>query len=121
MPSRKYSHKPMVPLSVAHFDSAQQAWLWACAHLRARAEGARAVPSSTGLPRPCEPDDVLLVFRRARRLGILAERQAQVMLRYGARLMPPDPALKDERCAADLWDGGLAVLGTVLRQKNILL
>src|ERR1700723_4710598 len=93
--------RPAVP--VRPFRSAEEAWLWTMAALRARRDGARYTANRGLLSRPCEPDDVvrcLDALYRRRRIDLM---HARILRVWGERQMPPNPAYATERYDFRLW------------------
>lgn len=102
------------------FTSSEEAWFWAMQCQIARAEGARQLAGMSLHPRPCDPDDILIVLGRLVRQGRLGEAHARTLNGYGQRLRPPDPRVRDEAEAARLWDEALDAMTTPLATKGIL-
>src|SRR5258707_6639551 len=85
------------------FRSAEEAWLWTMAALRARRDGARYTANRGLVSRPCDPDDVvrcLDALYRRRRIDLV---HARVLRAWGERQMAPNPHYATERCDAQLW------------------
>ena len=106
--------------SAQPFRSAEEAWLWTMAALRARREGARYTANRGLVSRPCEPDDVLRcldALYRGRRIDLL---HARILRKWGERQAVPDPAYATERCDFRLWREALERLEWPLRVKGIV-
>jgi hypothetical protein len=102
------------------FRSAEDAWLWTMAALRARREGARYTANQGLVNRPCEPDDVvrcLDALYRRRRIDLV---HARILRAWGERQMAPDPAFATERVEFQLWREALQRLEWPLRVKGIV-
>jgi hypothetical protein len=102
------------------FRSAEEAWLWTMAALRARRDGT-GYNSHRGLvARPCEPDDVIrcldALYRR-RRVDLV---HARILRIWGERQTAPNPAFASERRDAALWREALERLEWPLRAKGIV-
>jgi hypothetical protein len=102
------------------FHSAEEAWLWTMAALRARRDGARYTANRGLFGRPCEPDDVIrcldALYRR-RRIDLL---HARILRVWGERQMAPDPGHASEQCDHRLWREALDSLEWSLRAKGIV-
>jgi hypothetical protein len=102
------------------FHSAEEAWLWTMAALRARRDGARYTANRGLFGRPCEPDDVIrcldALYRR-HRIDLL---HARILRVWGERQMSPDPGHANERCDYRLWREALDSLESSLRAKGIV-
>ncbi len=99
------------------FASADDAWFWAVAALRARHEGAGH--SGMKLPRPCDPDDVLLCVDRLYRDRRINLAHARVLRTWGERQMTPGGSSR-EASDTRLWQQAMDRLRPVLRQKGIV-
>ncbi len=102
------------------FHSAEEAWLWTMAALRARRDGARYTANRGLYSRPCEPDDVvrcLDALYRRRRIDLV---HARILRVWGERQMPPNPAYATELCDFQLWREALDRLDWPLRVKGIV-
>ena len=105
---------------VRPFRSAEEAWLWTMAALRARRDGARYTAKRGLLSRPCEPDDVIRcldTLYRSRGIDLV---HARILRVWGERQMPPNPAYATERCDFRLWREALDRLDWPLRAKGII-
>ena len=102
------------------FQSAEEAWLWTMAALRARRDGARYTANRGLFGRPCEPDDVIrcldALYRR-RRIDLL---HARILRVWGERQMAPDPGHASEQYDHRLWREALDSLEWSLRAKGIV-
>jgi hypothetical protein len=105
---------------VRPFGSAEEAWIWTMAALRARRDGARYTANRGLTGRPCEPDDVVRcldgLYRR-RRIDLV---HARILRVWGERQMPPNPAYAIEQCDFRLWREALDRLEWPLRVKGIV-
>ena len=102
------------------FGSAEEAWLWTMAALRARRDGARYSANRGLIGRPCEPDDVvrcLDALYRRRRIDLV---HARVLRIWGERQAAPNPIYATERCDYRLWREALERLEFPLRVKGIV-
>ena len=102
------------------FRSAEEAWFWTMAALKARRDGARYTAATGKIARPCEPDDVvraLDVLYRARRIDLV---HARILRVWGDRQMAPNPAYATEACDFRLWRAALERLEWPLRVKGIV-
>ena len=107
-------------LAVRPFRSAEEAWLWTMAALRARRDGARYTANRGLVSRPCEPDDVvrcLDALYRRRRIDLV---HARILRIWGERQMAPNPSYATERCDFRLWREALERLEWPLRTKGIV-
>jgi len=114
-PTRRPTQLPATP-----FRSAEEAWFWTMAALRARRDGARSARNPNAIPRPCEPDDVVKCLDglyRQRRVDLV---HARILRIWGERGSAPNPAWASERCDARLWREALARLEWPLRVKGIV-
>jgi hypothetical protein len=101
------------------FRSAEEAWFWTMAALRARHDGAQRSTGSR-LPRPCEPDDVIRCLDLLYRRRSIALEHARVLRLWGERGQAPDPTYPAERGEAELWCLALGRLEWLLRVKGIV-
>jgi hypothetical protein len=107
-------------LKVQPFRTAEEAWFWTMAALRARREGARYTANRGLVSRPCEPDDVvrcLDALYQRRRIDLV---HARILRVWGERRLAPNPAYATERCDFRLWREALARLEWALRVKGIV-
>lgn len=114
-PIRRSTPPPATP-----FRSAEEAWFWTTAALRARHDGARTARNPNAVPRPCEPDDVLKCLDglyRQRRIDLV---HARIMRIWGERGTAPNPAWASERSDARLWREAMGRLEWPLRVKGIV-
>ena len=102
------------------FRSAEEAWIWTMAALRARRDGARYTVNRGLISRPCEPDDVIrcldALYRR-RRIDLV---HARILRIWGERQLAPNPMYATERCDYRLWREALERLEMPLRVKGIV-
>src|ERR1700676_3480935 len=85
------------------FGSAEDAWLWTMAALRARRDGATYTANRGQTSRPCEADDVIRCLHalyRNRRIGL---GHARILRIWGERQAPPNPAFATERHDFHMW------------------
>lgn len=119
--ARSRTRPLLTPQSRTHpFRSAEEAWFWTMAALRARRDGARYTANLGAIARPCEPDDVvraLDALYRRRRIDLV---HARILRVWGERQMPPNPAYATERCDFRLWREALDRLEWPLRVKGIV-
>jgi hypothetical protein len=102
------------------FRTAEEAWIWTMAALRARREGVRNTSPVVRVARPCEPDDIvrcLDALYRRRRIDLV---HARVLRVWGDRQLAPDPAHARERHDFRLWREALERLEWPLRVKGII-
>ena len=100
------------------FASVEHAWFWTMGALAARRDGTGR--GSSGIPRPCEPDDVvkcLDTLYRQRRIDLV---HARILRIWGERQCAPDAAYPLERADARLWREAMERLEWPLRVKGIL-
>lgn len=102
------------------FASAEEAWFWTMAALRARREGARFRAAIGNAIRPCEPDDVVRCLDRLWRQRRVETAHLRVLGWYGERQAPPDPRHPNDRGPARLWDEAMMRLDAALRAKGIV-
>ena len=121
MPSITASRAPVLrdqgPLRP--FATAEEAWFWTVAALNARAAGARIV-AGLGIPRPCEPDDVVRCLDRLYRHRRIDLVHVKVLKAFGDRGVPPDPRHPGDRAALRLWREALGRLEWPLALKGIV-
>jgi hypothetical protein len=101
------------------FASAEEAWFWTIAALNARSAGARIV-AGLGIPRPCEPDDLVRCLDRLYRHRRIDIAHVKVLKEFGDRGVPPDPRHHGDRAALRLWREALARLEWYLVSKGIV-
>ena len=105
----------LAPCRTAPFASAEAAWFWTAASLRARQEA-----SVTPCPGPCRPEDVvkcLDTLYRQRRIELLHVRILRI---WGWRGVAPNPAWAGQRCDERLWREALERLEWPLRSRGIV-
>ncbi len=110
----------LVPATQA-FRSAEEAWLWTMAALRARRDGARYTANRGAISRPCEPDDIVRclddLYRR-KRIDLV---HARVLRVWGDRQLAPNPAYATEAVDFRLWRQALERMELGLRIKGIVI
>jgi len=105
---------------IERFSSAEEAWFWTMAALKARRDGARYTANRGGVERPCEPDDVvkcLDTLYRRRRIDL---EHARVLRHWGDRQMAPSQVRRFERSDWRLWREAMDRLDWLLRVKGIV-
>ena len=95
------------------FRSAEDAWFWTMARLIARRD--RAQPLD-GPPRPCTPDDVVLVLDRLIKAGTLHRHHAIVLATWGELGMQPGGTGQEQH----EWTQAIIALDAPLRIKGIV-
>ena len=100
------------------FRTAAEAWLWTMGALRARRDNSGR--GTAGVPRPCDPDDVVLCLDRLYRVGKIDLRHARILRIWGERQMAPDGHHHAERDEARLWNEALTRLEWPLRVNGIV-
>jgi hypothetical protein len=101
------------------FHSAEEAWFWTMAALKARHDGVRTSHSAR-IQRPCEPDDVvkcLDTLYRRRRIDLV---HARILRIWGERGCAPNPAHASERGDWRLWREAIDRMEWPLRVKGII-
>lgn len=111
--------KPPAGRKVEPFRSAEQAWLWTMAALVARHEGASR-PAGGGIPRPCDPDDVIRCLDQLYQRRRIDLAHARVLRAWGERGVAPDARYPAERTEARLWHEALERLEWPLRVRGLL-
>ena len=107
---------PPTPAIRPPFPSAEAAWFWTSAHLRAQQEPAAPRPP----PGPCRPEDVIKcldALYRNRRIELLHVRILRI---WGWRGVAPNPAWSRQRCDAALWREAIERLDWPLRNRGIV-
>jgi hypothetical protein len=104
------------------FADAAQAWFWTVSALAARHGGAGGRGGRGGrlVPRPCDPDDVILALDLLHRRGTIGLPHAKVLRRWGDLGRAPDAMFERERRDAALWAEAVGRLEGVLRAKRIV-
>ena len=100
------------------FRDAEEAWFWTMRVLMARREG--TVRPRSGIPRPCEPNDILRCLDnlyRSRRIDLI---HARVLRIWGERQMVPPSSWQGEHSHAALWREAMEELEWALRFKGII-
>lgn len=110
--------KPVRTVQAEPFRNAEQAWLWTMAALLARHAGASR--PGGGVPRPCDPDDVILCLDSLYRRKRIDLAHARVLRSWGERGMAPDGRLPAERTEARLWAEAMGLLEWPLRVRGII-
>ena len=102
------------------FRSAEDAWFWTMAALRARHDGARTARNPAAVARPCDPDDVVKCLDglyRQRRINLT---HARILRIWGERQTAPNAAGAGERSEWRLWREAMSRLEWPLRVKGIV-
>ncbi len=120
MPPPRRSPPRYAQLETVPFLSAEEAWIWGMQGLLARQDGARPVAGMALYPRPCEPDDLVLVLQRLHRRGRVSSGHIRVMIDFGRQLTPPDERCREEELAARLWEEALDQMLKPLKAKGIV-
>jgi hypothetical protein len=102
------------------FRSAEEAWLWTMAALRARRDGARYTANRGLVTRPCEPDDVVRCLDTLYRRQRVDLAHARILRVWGERQVPPNPAYAIERHDYRLWREAMERMDWPLRVKGIV-
>jgi hypothetical protein len=121
---RAYTHPgfertPHLGMPPEPFRSTEQAWFWTMAALLARHEGGSR-PGGRGVPRPCEPDDIVRCLDGLYRRKRIDLAHARVLRIWGERGVPPDANRAAERLEAQLWTEAIALLEWPLRVRGIV-
>ena len=120
---RAPAHQPMrsrmLP-AAEPFRSAEEAWFWTMAGLRARRDGARSTANLGRTRRPCELDDVVKCLDELYRRRRIALVHARILRVWGERQTAPNPAYATERVDCHLWREALERLEWPLRVKGIV-
>lgn len=103
---------------VEPFRSAEQAWFWTMAALRARHSGARTTGGT--MRRPCDPDDVVKCLDQLYRNRRVDLGHARALRVWGERQAAPDLNRASEHLDAVLWNEALERLAWPLRMKGIV-
>jgi hypothetical protein len=112
---------PPAPTRVEAFDTVEDLWFWFMAARTAMADGAAyGQRFGGGIPRPCEPADILRLLDRLYRMRRLERDHLLVLRHYGRRGWPPDPFAPREKHAARLWEEAMTTMEAPLRAKGIL-
>ena len=114
-PTRKTAQRA-IPGS--RFRTAEDAWFWTMASLRARQDGTGSGAQRT--PRPCTPDDVLRSLDRLYRQRRIDALHARVLRVWGERQTAPDSRYEGERCDHRIWKEAMNRLDWPLRVKGIV-
>jgi len=109
--------RPDLPGTVPFADAAQ-AWFWTLGALASRRDGSGR--GGRGIPRPCDPDDVIRALDLLHRRGGIGLHHARVLRRWGERGVVPTPAFASQRDDAVLWTEALERLEGLLRAKGIV-
>lgn len=101
------------------FSSTEDAWFWTFNALMARAQGSLHTQHSLRVPRPCEPDDIIIILDRLFRQGRITAAHARVLKRWGERGSPPRAGgASPEECR--LWLEALGTLGSALEARHLV-
>jgi hypothetical protein len=112
----------MPPCSAAGqpFDSAEEAWLWTAAALRARRDGARIAAGRGRVQRPCEPDDVVRCLDRLYTTRKVTLAHARILRVWGERQQAPDPRNAAERGDHAVWQDAMSLIAPSLRSRGVI-
>ena len=73
-----------------------------------------------GIPRPCDPDDVIKCLDTLYRQRRIDLRHARILRIWGERQTAPDPTRAGERAEARIWREAMDRLEWPLRVKGIV-
>jgi hypothetical protein len=116
----RFIRKPIPEKRVILFSNAEEAWFWFIRSTQARLDGARLSEQASNDTRPCDPDDLYRVVMALHHRHRLRDDHLKVLVQYGWRECPPDPRVREETHALDLWREALDRLTTVLKAKGIV-
>lgn len=102
------------------FDNAEEVWFWYCRSLVIRDGGLRTRTSYSGVERPCELGDIGLILKKMRLCQHISNRQLRVLQRWGMYQVPPYYDKRAKRSEIRLWEEGIRVLDSYLRNQRIL-
>ncbi len=119
MPRKRFAHRGLRERTESPFHSSEEAWFWYTRCQRARLDGAR-FDGSSGVDRPCDPDDVYRVMKTLIRADRLNVKHLRVLLDYGFMNRPPDPRVQVEEPAARMWEYAMDQLKVPLCEKGII-
>lgn len=102
------------------FETVEDAWFWFIDANQARIDGAQITAGHGLLPRPCEPNDILIILNRLYKNRRLKIEHFRVMRFYGVRGMAPDPYRPKEISASKLWDEAMEMLEEILIAKGVV-
>lgn len=111
--------RPQCGVPGVPFSSPEEVWFWFVQAYEARAAGARVI-AGDGIPRPCEPLDIMRIIDRLYRQRQLLRDHLCVLVHYGRRLLPPSPYHHREMRANSLWHEAFKRITPVLREKGII-
>jgi hypothetical protein len=86
-----------------------------------RRDGVRFREAMGAVRRPCEPDDVYKAIVFLYRRTAINFHHVDVLANFGMKERPPDPRIKTEEELWCRWNEALDKLGTILKQKKIVL
>lgn len=112
--------RPTGPVTGSPFATVAEAWIWA-AQLQAKAAEGGKRGAGSGMPRPCEPGDIIAAAIRLHRARWLSQEQMQVLTHYGVLGRAPWPDSVFEQGHALTWDRALDRLAPVLQRRGIVL
>ena len=120
MAGDRYVPNPGPGNACVPFGDPEEAWFWSVQATEAKIAGARVTAGRGLIPRPCEPDDIMLAVDRLFRERKLIRDHLMVLVHYGRRMMAPDRERCREERARLLWDEAFRRIGPVLRRKGIV-
>lgn len=111
---------PVIIPGAEPFESASQAWFWACSALAAAREGANRPSDLSTMPRACEPHDVFLLVKRLHLVRRLTDAHLRVLGRYGRECIEPELSPCHITWEGRLWLDAMEALEPPLRAKELL-
>jgi hypothetical protein len=100
------------------FPDADQAWFWTMAALSARRDGTGS--GGRGIPRPCDPDDVIRALDRLYRQRRIDLLHARILRIWGERGTAPNPAHPGQASDSRIWREAMERLDGKLRARGIV-
>ena len=102
---------------IQYFDTAEEVWFWFCL-CESSPKGYSGY--SSGMMRPCETSDVVIILKRLILNKKLTQEHLKVLSMYGLKQISPSERYGDPVFHCFLWKQALEKLSEVFKLKGII-